>query len=179
MLISAYIILSLFCKQTYTKIKTVVMKKGILLSLVLSLSIPVLVSAQSETEKVKKEISKTLESFYSAAQKASTEEIISLFDTSPNIMFIGGDSAEIWKGADKIRGHLNSMFPDVKVTLLMERTDIDYNQNTAWVFADGRIIITPPEGEPMKAPYRFMAILVKKANFWKFTIYNGQNPGSK
>jgi ketosteroid isomerase-like protein len=101
---------------------------------------------------------------------------MSLFDNENSIMFIGGDSAEIWKGATKIREHLNSMFPDEKVTLSMDRTDIDINQNTAWVFADGRIKITLPQGDPIIALYRFTAILIKKNNTWKFRLYMGSNP---
>jgi ketosteroid isomerase-like protein len=145
--------------------------------LLFCLTVPVLVSGQSGADKVKKEIYKTLNKFYSAAQKANTEALMSLFDTSTTIMFIGGDSAEIWTGQKKIREHLNSIFPDESVTLKMDRTNIDYNQNTAWVFADGQIIITATKGDVIKAPYRFVAILVKKNNIWKFRLFNGSNPG--
>lgn len=58
----------------------------------------------------------------------------------------------------------------------MNRTDIDYNQNTAWVFADGNIVITLLAGEPIKGLYRFSAVLVKRGDTWKFRLYNGSNP---
>lgn len=88
------------------------MKKNILFCLMLfALTIPSLVIGQSTSGKIKKDIAKTLARFYAAAQQASTEGIMSLFDTSGSIMFVGGDSAEIWKGEAKIREHLDSMFP--------------------------------------------------------------------
>ena len=156
------------------------MKKIILFFLFLfSLIIPNFVIGQSNQDKVKSEISKTLERFYKAAQEGNAEGIMSLFDSTSKVMFVGGDSAEIWEGTTKIRAHLNAMFPDEKVTLLMNRTDIDYNQNTAWVFADGQIVITLPTGDPIRGLYRFSAILVKLENTWKFRLYNGSNPGSK
>jgi hypothetical protein len=61
----------------------------------------------------------------------------------------------------------------------MDRIDIDYNENTAWVFVDGYIIIVANTGEKFKAPYRFTGILVKKDNNWKFRLFNGSNPGGK
>jgi ketosteroid isomerase-like protein len=136
-------------------------------------------NAQVNYEKVKSEINLTLQRFNTAAQNSSTEKIMALFDESANIIFIGGDSAEIWKGSDQIRGHLNSIFPHESVTLQMDRIDIDFNENTAWVFVDGYIGIVTDKGEKFKAPYRFTAILVKKNNDWKFRLFNGSNPGGQ
>jgi uncharacterized protein (TIGR02246 family) len=134
--------------------------------------------AQIISEKVKSEIYQTLQRFNTAAQNSNTEQLLELFDESANIMFIGGDSAEIWKGADQIRGHLNSIFPQESVNLQMDRVDIDYNENTAWVFVDGYIVISDKK-EKFKAPYRFTGILVKKDSNWKFRLFNGSNPGRK
>lgn len=105
--------------------------------------------------------------------------MMSLFDDSENIMFIGSDSAEIWKGKDQIKGHLNSIFPNESVSLEMKRIDIDYNDNTAWVFVDGAIIISNGTGKKIKTPYRFTGVMVKKHNEWKWRLFNGSNPGGK
>ena len=154
------------------------MKKSILLQLILLFSpISLALHAQIVSEKIKGEINQTLEHFNTAAKNSNTEQLMALFDDSANIMFIGGDSAEIWKGADQIRGHLNSIFPHESVSLQMNRVDIDYNENTAWVFVDGYIVILTDQGEEFKAPYRFTGILVKKAGTWKFRLFNGSNPG--
>jgi uncharacterized protein (TIGR02246 family) len=156
------------------------MKKNILLHLIFLFSAMSLsLHAQIISEKVKSEINQTLQCFNTAAQNSNTEQLMALFDESANIMFIGGDSAEIWKGADQIRSHLNSIFPQESVSLQMDRVDIDYNENTAWVFVDGYIIILTDKKEKFKAPYRFTGILVKKDSNWKFRLFNGSNPGTK
>lgn len=135
--------------------------------------------AQNSSDIVKSEISETLNLFNNAAQNANTDQMMSLFDDSENIMFIGSDSAEIWKGKEQIKGHLNSIFPKESVSLEMTRIDIDYNGNTAWVFVDGAIIISTTTGEKIKAPYRFSGVMVKKYNKWKWRLFNGSNPGGK
>jgi ketosteroid isomerase-like protein len=133
--------------------------------------------AQGFSDKVKNEISEALNRFNAAAQNASTDQIMSLFDDSENIIFIGSDSGEIWRGSEQIRGHLNSIFPEEHVNLEMDRIDIDYNNNTAWVFVDGSINISNDKGEKFQAPYRFTAILVKKGSEWKWRMFSGSTPG--
>lgn len=85
-----------------------------------------------------------------------------LFDNSENIMLIGSNKGEIWKGKDQNKGHLDSIFLQESVSWEMTRIDIDGNNNTAWVSVDGSIIISYKKGETIKAPYRFTGIMVKK-----------------
>jgi len=158
------------------------MKNSILLRFVFLLGFSIIlnsVSAQNSSDKVKNEIAEALKLFNTAAQNANTDQMMSLFDDSENIIFVGSDSAEIWKGKEQIKGHLNSIFPNERVSLEMNRIDIDYNKNTAWVFVDGAIIISLGTGEKIKAPYRFTGIMVKKHNNWKWRLFNGSSPGGK
>ena len=134
---------------------------------------------QGSTDKTSDEIKQTLRLFNTAAQQANTEGIMKMFDATANIMFIGSDSAEIWKGEARIREHLNSIFPQERVSLDMKRVDIDSNGQTAWAFVDGQIIITTDKGEEFKAPYRFTIILVKKGKDWKIRLFDGSAPGGK
>jgi ketosteroid isomerase-like protein len=136
-------------------------------------------SAQNASDRVKNEIAEALKLFNAAAQNANTDQMMALFDDSENIMFVGSDSAEIWKGQEQIRGHLNSIFPNESVSLEMNRIDIDHNKNTAWVVVDGAIIISLETGEKIKAPYRFTGIMVRKHNNWKWRLFNGSSPGGK
>ncbi len=151
-----------------------------MLAMAFLFSVPVIsLQAQSASEKVKGEIAEALKQFNTAAQNASTDQLMLLFDDTENIMFIGSDSAEIWKGHEQIRRHLNSIFPKERVFLDMSRTDIDCNGETAWIFADGTISITGEKGEKMTAPYRFTGILVKKNHLWKWRLFDGSSPAGK
>lgn len=72
--------------------------------------------AQNITEKVKGEITETLKLWNTAAKNSDTDQLISLFDNSENIMLIGSNKGEIWKGKDQIKGHLNSISPQESVS---------------------------------------------------------------
>jgi hypothetical protein len=79
--------------------------KGIIFHLLIFLFSVISLSlhAQVGAERVKDEIAQTLQRFNAAAQISNTDQLMALFDNASTIMFICGDSAEIWKGDDKIR----------------------------------------------------------------------------
>jgi ketosteroid isomerase-like protein len=158
------------------------MKNSILFRLAVLIIFSVIlypVSAQKSSDNIKSEIAEQLRLFNTSAQNANTDQMMSLFDDSENILFIGSDSAEIWKGRDKIKGHLNTIFPKERVNLEMKRVEIDANGNTAWAFVDGYINITSEKGEKFRAPYRFTIIFVKKDSTWKIKLFDGSNPGGR
>jgi ketosteroid isomerase-like protein len=159
-------------------INRIMKKNGLFQSVILIIFSIIFNSLQAQelSEKVKSEITEALNIWNNAAKNSNTELMMSLFDDSENIMLIGSDSAEIWKGKDQIRGHLNSIFPNESVSWEMNRIDIDGYGNTAWVFVDGSIIISTDTGENIKAPYRFTGILIKKNKEWKWRLFNGSNP---
>jgi ketosteroid isomerase-like protein len=134
------------------------------------------IRAQNLSDNVKGEITEALKAWNTAAKNSDTEKLMSLYDDSENIMLIGSNKGEIWKGKDQIRGHLVSIFPQESVSWDMTRIDIDGNNNTAWVFVDGSIILSENKAEPIKAPYRFTGIMVKKNNVWKWRLFDGSMP---
>jgi ketosteroid isomerase-like protein len=159
--------------------KTNFMKKQILSRAIMTILLSGMffpLPAQNLTEKVKGEITEALKLWNNAAKNSDTDQLMSLFDNSENIMLIGSNKGEIWKGKDQIKGHLNSIFPQESVSWEMTRVDIDGNNNTAWVFVDGSIIISDKKGEPVKAPYRFTGIMVKKDKVWKWRLFDGSIP---
>ncbi len=158
------------------------MKKNIQLQLLFLFFISIISTsliAQESPEKVKNEITLALQQFNNAAKNANTDQLLALFDNSADILFTGSDSAEIWKGKEQIKGHLNSIFPQESVWFDMNRIDIDHNGNTAWVFVDGYINITMDKGEKIKLPYRFNGIMVKKNQAWKWRLFSGSSPAGK
>ncbi len=133
-------------------------------------------SAQKSSEKVKAEITEALSIWNAAGKKANTDLAMEQFDNSENIMVIGSDSGEIYKGPVQIRGWLDAIFKHNKFTWEMNRIDVDYSGNTAWVFVDGFMIVTNDKGKIRKTPYRFAGILVKKKGEWKWKLFDGSIP---
>ncbi len=133
-------------------------------------------SAQNKSEKVNAEISEVLNLWNSAAKNSNTDQALSLFDETDNIMLVGSDSGEVFKGKDQIRGWLNRLFKHNSFSWEMNRIDIDSFENTAWVFMDGFMVVSNDKGKTRKVPYRFTGIMVKKDNTWKWRLFNGSAP---
>jgi ketosteroid isomerase-like protein len=133
-------------------------------------------SAQKSSEKVKREITATLKVWNTACKNANTDQAMELFEKNKNIMVVGSDSGEIYKGDVQIRGWLNAIFIHNSFTWEMNRIDIDNNGNTAWIFVDGYMIVTNDKGKIRKTPYRFTGILIKKKEEWKWRLFDGSIP---
>ncbi len=134
------------------------------------------ISAQKSSEKVKSEITEAVQKWNAAAKSANADQLMLLFDNSDNIMVIGSDSGEICKGRDQILSWLSAITKHNSFCWEMNRIDIDYNGNTAWVFVDGFMIVSNDKGKTRKTPYRFTGILVKKKGEWKWRLFDGSIP---
>jgi len=153
------------------------MKNNIILSLIfLILIISNTLSAQIVNDNIKDEITNVLKDWNAAAKSSDLEKSMSLFDDSENILLIGSDSGEVFKGKEQIRGWLSQLYSVAGFSWEMDRIDIDYNENTAWVFVEGRMVVEFKNGKMKKPPYRFTGIMVKKGNDWKWRLFNGSNP---
>lgn len=131
--------------------------------------------SQVLSDNVKTEITKTLELWNSTAKNSDLDKFMSFFDDNENILMVGSDSGEVFKGKEQIRGWLSQLFSFAGFSWEMNRVDIDWNENTAWVFIDGKMVIESKPGKVRKAPYRFTGIMVKKGNEWKWRLFNGSS----
>lgn len=137
------------------------------------------VNAQSISEKTKGEITEALKLWNTNAEKSKLDSFMSLFDNSDNIMLVGSDKGEIFKGKDQIRGWLTRLVEHASFSWDMDRIDIDANGKTAWVFVEGAMIVKWDTGQTRRTPYRFTGILVKKNNSWKWRLFDGSIPAGE
>ncbi|MFZ4411836.1 MAG: nuclear transport factor 2 family protein [Bacteroidales bacterium] len=149
--------------------------KKIVFLIMFSISLNVLLAQQS-SEKVKREISKTLEIWNNAGKKADINQVMALFDTSANIILVGSDSGEIFIGKNQAKEWLTQLFSFGSFSWEMNRVDIDNNGKTAWVFVDGKMIVNFHKGGKKITPYRFTGIMVKKKGEWKWRLFDGSVP---
>ncbi|MEI7485417.1 MAG: nuclear transport factor 2 family protein [Ignavibacteriota bacterium] len=131
--------------------------------------------AQVLSDNVKGEITKTLELWNATAKNSDLEKFMTFFDDSENTLMVGSDSGEVFKGKEEIKGWLSQLFGFASFSWEMNRVDIDYNENTAWVFIDGKMVIESKSGKIRKAPYRFTGIMIKKGDVWKWRLFNGSS----
>jgi ketosteroid isomerase-like protein len=156
------------------------MKKTIIFPLIILIFLcSANISAQVQPDKVKAEITEVLKQWNAACKKADVDELMSLFDNTDNIILIGSDSGEIFKGKVQMRAWLTDFCKYMKVSWDMDRVDIDYNDNTAWVFVDGLMNYENKAGKTWKSHYRFTGIMVKKDGVWKWRLFDGSKPKYK
>lgn len=133
------------------------------------------VSAQT-SEKVKSEITAALRIWNDAGKNSSVDQILAQFDNTDDIMLVGSDSGEIYKGHEEIKKWLTGLFSFASFSWEMKRVDIDANGNTAWVFMDGKMIVKFIKGGELIRPYRFTGIMIKKEDGWKWRLFDGSIP---
>jgi ketosteroid isomerase-like protein len=132
---------------------------------------------QESNAAIKKEITATLETWNNMAKSRDANHFMELFDDSEDILVVGSDSGEVYKGNVQIEGWVKMLFAHRSFSWEMNRVGIDHNGNTAWVFMDGSMIVTNDKGKTAKFPYRFTGILVKIKNTWKWRLFDGSVPG--
>jgi len=156
-----------------------IMKKNFLLPAALVILFSVTVNsllAQKSSEKLKIEITKTIEQWNNSAKTANLDQFMMLFDNSESIMLVGSANGEISKGKDEIKAWLSQLYGFAGFSWEMNRIDIDCNGKTAWVFVDGKMIVNFHKGGTKITPYRFTGIMVKKKGVWKWRLFNGSVP---
>jgi len=134
------------------------------------------VSAQKSSDKVRSEITRTLEIWNNAAKTANLENSLALFDNSTDIMLVGSANGEVSKGKDQVKEWLTQIFSFAGFSWEMNRVDIDSNGKTAWVFMEGKMIVKFHKGGTKITPYRFTGIMVKKKGEWKWRLFDGSVP---
>ena len=131
---------------------------------------------QVKSDKTLDEIKVALQVWNETANKSDLDGFMNLFDDNENIILVGSDSAEIYKGKEQIRKWLGVLFKYNSFVWDMKRIDIDSHKQTAWVFADGYMVVTPHKGKQFKVPYRYSGILIKRKAGWKWRMFDGSIP---
>jgi ketosteroid isomerase-like protein len=114
--------------------------------------------AQTRKSNTLTEIKNSLQLWNETAKKRDLKAFMNLFDSSSNIILIGSDSGEIFKGKEQIGQWVSRLFEHNSFEWDMKQVEIDNYQNCAWVFMDGNMIITNDKGKQNNTPYRFTGV---------------------
>jgi ketosteroid isomerase-like protein len=131
------------------------------------------------TEVVNAEVRQTLDQFNTLAGRGDLAAVLALFDDQADILLVGSDKGEVFKGRAAMEGWLGSLFKSSGFSWQMDRVDISHHGETAWAFVEGRMNVSSLTTGKLRfsAPYRFSAVLVKRGNRWVWRLFHGSAPG--
>lgn len=146
--------------------------KQFFLFLALSLILQYMTHAQNEPG-----IRKTFLDFNTAISNKDIDSAMAVFDDDADIILAGSDIQELHKGPAPIRSFLKNLFAKpFRVSWDFSNMTVDQNQETAWMFAEGKAIIKQDDGQVVTMPYRLTLVMVKKGETWKWRLFNGSVP---
>ncbi len=105
------------------------------------------------------------------------DSIMTAYDASDDIAVIGSDSGEVFIGRERVRRFMGMI---VAMPFLfsfgIDDPVISCEGSIAWVFVDGNMVHTRPDGKVTKVPYRITAVMVKRGIDWKWKMFSGSIP---
>jgi len=123
------------------------------------------------------EIRHALEKFSELSSRGDLQLFLAQFDEDANIMMVGSESTEVFKGRAALEVWLGQVFSEVRVSFQINSVDISHNGETAWAFVEGTETARDLSGKLLSVkPYRFSAVLVKKGDLWVWRLFHGSTP---
>jgi len=133
--------------------------------------------AATKAQVVETEIRTALEKFSELSSRGDVQLFLAQFDKDADIMMVGSESTEVFKGHAALEAWLGQVFSEVRISFQMNRVDISSNGDTGWAFVEGTETARDLAGKLLSVkPYRFSAVLVKKGDRWVWRLFHGSTP---
>lgn len=133
------------------------------------------------SEVVQVEIHKAIDEFSEASSRGDLAAVMAKFDDQADILLVGSDKGEVYKGRAAMEVWLGSLFKSNGFGWQMDRVDISYHGDSAWAFVEGKMNVSNKSTGKLRfsAPYRFSVVFVKKDNRWALRLFHGSAPGKE
>jgi ketosteroid isomerase-like protein len=132
------------------------------------------------SDAVHAQITSALERWNADAGRGDLAAFMSQFDDAADILLVGSDKGEVFKGRAQIEGWLGKLMKKNRFSWRMDRVDISFSGDAAWVFVDGAMIVRNDAGKVLvTTPYRFSGVLVKRGDGWAWRLFNGSVPAGE
>ena len=130
---------------------------------------------------VQAEVRRALDQFNELSGRADLSAIMAQFDDKADIMIVGSDVGEVFKGRAAMEGWLESLYKSSGFSWQMDRVEISHNGDTAWAFVEGKMNVNSKATGKLRfsKPYRFSAVLVKQGDRWVWRLFHGSAPGKE
>ncbi len=132
-------------------------------------------------EVVQAGVRKALDQINEVSGRGDLAGVLALFEDRADIMLVGSDKGEIFKGRAAMEGWLGQLYKGSGFSWQMDRVDISHHGDTAWAFVEGRMVVTAKATGKVRfsAPYRYSAVLVKRGDGWAWRLFHGSTPAKE
>jgi ketosteroid isomerase-like protein len=133
------------------------------------------------TETVHAEVRTALDQFNETSGRGDLAAVLALFDDQADILLVGSDRGEVFKGRAAMEGWLGQLYKGSGFGWQMDRVYISHHGETAWVFVEGKMNVSNKVTGKLRfsAPYRFSGVLVKRGDGWAWRLFHGSAPGKE
>jgi ketosteroid isomerase-like protein len=129
---------------------------------------------ESDAE-VRSQVRQALERFNELVS-TQNPQVLADFAPGDDLLLIGSEAGEVATGRQELEAFFARIFArEVIFSWEWERIDVSYAGDLAWVFADGRAVLTSAH-EQRKTPYRITGVLERHGRRWLWRQYHGSEP---
>jgi ketosteroid isomerase-like protein len=112
-----------------------------------------------------------------AATRGDLPAFMAQFDDAPDLLLVGSDKGEVFRGRAAIEGWLSRLFKGARFSWTIDRADVGGSGDVAWVFVEGAMNVSDKAGKPRgSTPYRFSGVLVRRDGGWAWRQWHGSIP---
>lgn len=126
----------------------------------------------------------TLKVLNSSLAARDIDDFMGLFEHSDDILLVGPDPGQVYRGWDAIRHYMIEVF-HLPFTASFDLQDAMVRQNgdSAWVYVGGPALRTvdhgPSGGMMTHEPWRYTVVMVREDGRWRWQLLHGSIAGSK
>ena len=126
----------------------------------------------------------TLSTLNAACAARDPNAFIELFEDSDDILFVGSDKGEVFRGRETTRGFMQGLY-GLPFVFSFDLADVvlHHDGDQAWVFVDGNMVRTGDRGNEVgkvgRSPYRFSVVMVRRDGGWRWQVFHGSVPGAE
>jgi uncharacterized protein (TIGR02246 family) len=124
----------------------------------------------------------TVSALNAACAARDLAAFVALFDNNGDILFVGSDKGEVFRGREAAKGFMQGLYglPFV-FSFDLETVVMHQDGDQAWVFVDGNMVRTGDRGDAVgkvgRSPYRFSIAMVRRGGSWRWQMFHGSVPG--
>jgi ketosteroid isomerase-like protein len=134
---------------------------------------------RTEPAALQAEVRRALDQFNETSGRGDLQGVLALFDDQADILLVGSDKGEVYKGRAAMEGWLGALYRGNGFNWQMDRVEISGHGDTAWAFVEGKMSVREKATGKLRfsSPYRFSAVLVRRGSGWAWRLFHGSAPG--